>query len=80
MTYPCVTLALLLLLPASPIMWPRHDHVVPYTHWAVYVGTRYVRGGRWIESDDAPESVVHLWGRPDSATRDISSDAVGGAG
>ena len=70
--------------PGDILYWPRTDHIVPFTHWAVYVGRRKVApgGGCWVEGrcnmtgEELPEAVVHLWGAADSSTRDISSDAV----
>ena len=70
--------------PGDILYWPRTDQIVPFTHWAVYVGRRKVApdGGSWVEGrchvtgEELPEAVVHLWGAADSSTRDISSDAV----
>lgn len=70
--------------PGDILYWPRTDHIVPFTHWAVYVGRRRLGpdGGSWMEGRcsvtgaELPEAVVHLWGAADASTRDISSDAV----
>ena len=66
------------------LFWPRQDKIVRFTHWAVYVGRRAPApdGERWMTDacertgEPLPEAVVHLWGAPDSASRDMSTDAV----
>jgi kelch-like protein 24/35 len=76
-------------VPGDILFWPRDDQRVlgipiKFTHWAVYVGRRKLARccTRWeVEVCETtgsviPESVVHLWGAADSATRDTSADAV----
>ena len=76
-------------VPGDVLFWPRDDQRVlgipiKFTHWAVYVGRRKLApcGTRWMvdvcetTGEAIPESVVHLWGAADSATRDTSADAV----
>ena len=70
--------------PGDILYWPRDDQVVPFTHWAVYIGRRKLapHGQSWmvdrceVTGAELPEAVVHLWGAADSSTRDISRDAV----
>ena len=70
--------------PGDILFWPRQDKIVRFTHWAVYVGRRALApdGERWMTDacertgEPLPEAVVHLWGAPDSASRDMSTDAV----
>ena len=76
-------------VPGDILFWPRDDQRVlgipiKFTHWAVYVGRRKLAPccTRWevdvceTTGEVIPESVVHLWGAADSATRDTSADAV----
>ena len=71
-------------VPGDILYWPRSDQIVPFTHWAVYVGRRKLSpcGTRWmvdtceVTGETLPEAVVHLWGAPDAADRDMSSTAV----
>ena len=71
-------------VPGDILYWPRSDQLVPFTHWAVYVGRRKLSpcGTRWmvdtceVTGETLPEAVVHLWGAPDAADRDMSSTAV----
>ena len=70
--------------PGDILYWPRDDQLVPFTHWAVYIGRRKLapHGQSWmvdtceVTGAELPEAVVHLWGAADSSTRDMSSDAV----
>lgn len=70
--------------PGDILYWPRSDQIVPFTHWAVYVGRRALApcGDRWmVDADERtgeklPEAVVHLWGAADSSDRDVSANAV----
>ena len=76
-------------VPGDILFWPRSDQrvlgiPVHFTHWAVYVGRRKLSpcGTRWmvdtceVTGETLPEAVVHLWGAPDAADRDMSSNAV----
>ena len=58
------------------LFWPRKNMPITYTHWAVYIGRRKPVGNTFVENDNFPEAVVHLWGAADAEDRSMSHDAV----
>ena len=59
------------------LFWPRNNmKPITYTHWAVYIGRRKPVGNTFVENDNFPEAVVHLWGAADAEDRSMSHDAV----